>query len=1113
MPRLSISLIGTFQVTLGGEYVTRFESDKVRALLAYLAVESERRHRREKLAGLLWPAKSESKARRNLSQALFNLRSAIGDRNASPAFLHVGPQTIQFNPASDHWLDVSILRKLMSDCTKHSHRSLSTCDECIGKLQKALGLYRGGFLAGFSLKDSPAFEEWSLLEGESLHRAVTKSTRRLVDGYRSRGEYEPALTYARRRVELEPWHEDAHRQLMELLLLNGQRPAALAQYEVCRDILKQELGVEPEPQTQALYQRIRAHRHARDTHSDPLHDLPIFLTPFVGRGKELAGIKAHLTDPSCRLLSVVGPGGIGKTRLALEAVASWQGDPAVYFIPLATAPSPDALVPTIAETIGFSFRQTGNPRDQLVDYLRSKHILFILDNFEHLLDGAPLVDHLLRSVPYLSIMITSRFALGMPGEHLLPLGGLRLPQEHTLEHALENEAIQLFSQAARHVQPDFQLTSDNLSAVIDICHQVAGMPLGILLAASWIRMLTPAEIAVEIRQDLDFLAMGSSDLPSRQHSLRAVFDQSWRLLAPREREISRALAVFRGGFTRDAAEQVAGASLRDLAGLVAKSLLHRRPTGRYEIHEMLRQYAAEKLDQSPEERRQIRERHCDYYLLAVEHWEKELKGPDHDRAMLEMEAERENAHTAWDWAATQGKARRLAGALDGLCLFYTWRGRHVEGETACQLAAENLGQSQAAADQCLLARILTWQSVFTRRLGPTEPAARLLEEGSRLLERATQAGWDTRSEQAAILLRTGRLKLNSDRKAARELFQRSLDLYQALTDLWGMMAAVGSLGALAWNLGDYAEAQRRHQERLAIAGTLGTPHEIAGALMALGRTALIRGRLEQGERLIQEASAILDELGDRAGIADGLRNRSLALQTLGRFEEAYELMQQGLKLYEELGFRYGLENAMLGSIHIHLGQYKSARSLAQRGLAISSETHYQRGTGFSLLVMAEAALARKRYDEAWPLLQQSLLIYQRLEQRERVSRVLADLGLAACGLSRLEEAQGYVRQALEMAAEIGAFVPLISTLPVMALLMADGSAADQASAERGVELCALAGRHPYIANSCWFQAISHEVLTAVSARMAPDRLAAAQRRGHALDLPGTVQEVLRTLKR
>jgi len=362
MNRLTISLLGPFRATLDGKPATQFEADTARALLAYLVVHTETPQRRETLAGLLWPEQPESEALANLRQALKRLRSAIGDRDADPPFLHVSRKSIQFNPDSDYGLDVAAFGEAMAASQEHRHRRLEACRSCMRRLAEAVEVYRGDFLAGFSLRSAP-FEEWMVVQRERLHRQALDALAHLAAYHERRGEWEGAGRYARRQVELEPWRESAQRGLMRALALSGERGAALAQYEVCCRVLEEELGVEPEEETTALYERVREGSELEALSPLPPCNLRTYLTPFVGREAVLAEIEERLGDPDCRLLSLVGPGGSGKTRLAVEAGAAQAAafEHGVFFVRLAPLGSVEAIVPTVAQALGFSFYEGGEP--------------------------------------------------------------------------------------------------------------------------------------------------------------------------------------------------------------------------------------------------------------------------------------------------------------------------------------------------------------------------------------------------------------------------------------------------------------------------------------------------------------------------------------------------------------------------------------------------------------------------------------------------------------------------------------------------------------------------------------------------------------------------------
>jgi DNA-binding SARP family transcriptional activator len=389
MAHLSISLLGSINVTRDGEPLTDFATDKARALLAYLAVEADRPHRRDTLAGLLWPDQPQKKARQSLRQALSDLRKTIGDRDDAP-FLLVSREAIQFNTDCDHWLDVAAFADLVKDCETHRHRRMATCLSCLRRMERMVGLYSGAFLEQFFVSDSDAFEEWAMLKREWLQREVTEALSLLADYHERRGDYKRAQQYARRQVQMEPWREEVHRQLMRLLALDGQRSAALTQYETCRRALADELGIEPTAETQVLYEQIRGSGASGEvwgygsapphSHTPILTLLPSF-TSFVGREEELTELADLLADPNCRLMTLFGPGGIGKTRLALQVADDHLGtfENGVAFVPLAHISAVAHFVPTVASVLGLSFHGDQDPEEQLLDYLRQKELLLVLD--------------------------------------------------------------------------------------------------------------------------------------------------------------------------------------------------------------------------------------------------------------------------------------------------------------------------------------------------------------------------------------------------------------------------------------------------------------------------------------------------------------------------------------------------------------------------------------------------------------------------------------------------------------------------------------------------------------------------------------------------------------
>ena len=629
MTGLHLALLGQLDIQKNGVPLADFESRKAQALLCYLAVTGQQ-HDRLFLAGLLWPEMPEASALSNLRKTVAVLHHYVDEH------VHITRRSLAFDFAAPHRLDVREFERAVT-------RSRALTPDTVGAMKGALDLYRDEFLTAFYVHDALPFEEWVLAQRARLREMAVDGLHRLAVYYYRRGALDDALDYNQRLLALEPWREEAHRQQMFLLAQKGQRSEALIQYEKCRRVLARELGITPSAETEVLTRAIREQirgaggggtpaggEPASRQHplalsplnpfvTGPPHNLPPQRTPFVGREAEIGDIVRRLRGRACRLLTLVGPGGIGKTRLAVQA-AQYLVDntpqeagfvDGVFLVALDEVSSVESLAPAIANVLNIPFHGPLDAKEQLRRFWQRKNLLLLLDNFEHLLvdghlpDGAGLISEILAAAPGVKVLVTSREALHVQEEWFYPVRGMAFPNDAggwSEETAPEDySAVQLFVQCAHRARPGFSLEVE-AKHVMHICQLLEGMPLGIELAAGWLRSLPCRTIAQELEQGLDLLVSTWQNLPARHRSVRAVFDYSWQLLPAAERDVLKKLSAFRDGFGAEEAAGVAGASRAQLAGLIEKSLLQYTPPGRYRMHELLRRYCSERLSVAAEDR-------------------------------------------------------------------------------------------------------------------------------------------------------------------------------------------------------------------------------------------------------------------------------------------------------------------------------------------------------------------------------------------------------------------------------------------------------------------------------------------------------------------------------
>ena len=964
MPRLMVRLLGPPKIELNGKPVS-VDTRKAIALLAYLAVERQAQSRAV-LATLLWPDSDQKRGRSALRRTLTALNQAIGKE-----WLAADRSIIALPEHSDLWLDLKQWQRLLAECDEDAIEEQPAASIAI--LQEAISLYRGDFLEGFTLTDSAEFDEWQMFHSEGNRQEFGGALELLARCYEIRGEFEEAIQIERRWLALDPLVELAHQALMRTYALAGQRSAAIQQYKECVQILETELGVDPQAETKTLYASIVAGELGKQpvdhkaNLSPPVIRLPRQLTTFVGRNEELAEIDALLDEPNGRLITIIGPGGMGKTRLALEAATRRQEAyrHGVYFVPLAPTSSADYLVVTLADELGFTFYGgRGGIKEQeaqLLDFLREKEMLLVLDNFEHLIEGVNLIDEILKTAPAVQMLVTSQERLNLLGESLVEIYGLQCPSNGSVD--IEScSAVALFVQRASQVNSDFSLTEETKPSVSRICRLVGGLPLGLELASTWVRMLSCQEIAEQIERDLDFLASPLRNIPARHRSLRAVFEHSWRLLSDQERTMLGRLAIFRGGFDTAGAKAIAEALLPQLLMLTDKSLLHRGENGRYEIPDVLRQYALEKFDTAAQE--QVQAEHATYFGHFLQSRESALRAEGQMQALVEIGAEIENIRQMWRWAIIHKNELVLDQALEGLYRFYQTRSWFEEG-------AEMIGQIIDVVDESSLlsGRALSRQGRLLVRLSQ-------LDKGRAALERSLEVlrAFDAQPEVASVLSVLGVIdEMRGDYTSARKRQEESLAIYQNINETWGKANVLLRLGNVAYTIGEFTEAKRYYQDSLSLRKLAGDQRGIALCLNNLGSIADTLGEYEEAWQLYRESVAIKREIGDRRGLAYSLNNLGYLGWLVGNYETVEADVKECLTIFRDIGDRKGVSFALtnLGNLAQGRQEYQRAQQLYEESLAVSRELDYKIGMAYALnhlgtnfLELAENEMALRYFREA-----------------------------------------------------------------------------------------------------------------------------------------------------
>jgi predicted ATPase/DNA-binding SARP family transcriptional activator len=1026
MQRLNLALLGSPQITHAQLGQIALPNRKALALLTYLTVEAPAAQSRETLLGLLWPELPDVEARNNLRVTWAWLRQRLGDDNPGvPPLLHSTRLDLQLNPNVEVWFDLREFNALVRACEQHQHPQRDQCAACQERLAQAAALYRGEFLAGFALDGCPEFEAWVFVQRERAHVQVLKLLEELAHFHETHGQPSQAEAYTRQQLALDSLQEAAHRRLMRLLHQQGRRAAALAQFATCRDVLAAELGIEPETETAVLYAQLKTHIPPAVS-STPwpaaTSTLPEYLTPFIGRETELAAIGGRLRAGRERLITLVGPGGIGKTRLAQQLAAEYGSAfrDGAYFVPLAQIPTVESIPAAIVEALGLSFVASQRSSvEQLIEMLSGRQILLVLDNFEHLIDGATLLLRLVQAAPQLVLLVTTRERLNLQAEDLFELDGLPTPASNLEDAADQFAAIRLFLDRAQRLSKRLPVSAAQLPEIVQICQLVEGFPLAIELAATWTRDLTCQEIVAELSGGLNQLETTLRDIAPHHRSLRAVFDASWRLLSNAEQRALLLLAVFQGGFSRDAAHAIAGVAAPLLSGLRDKSLL--RPAGarRYDMHAVVQQFAAEALTANPQAADRAYRDHSRYFLTILAAQAVALDTRAARTAADAIQPDWENVSRAWQWAAQSGDYDLLESALDGLVRFGNLRGLFQEAQTALERAL--LRPSSGACEPApahLHCRLLTARAYMAGRRG-MEQTLTLAQQALALAEQLE----DSPAIIENLIIQSNAYNHIADFVQARALAERALGLAQAE----GLEVSIGmclhSLGVIDYLTSEFEQASPRFQQVLAI-------HERTGRLEQFGREAV--GRLgiiasEEGHhdtalQYLQDYLASCERMGDRRNIVHAQHHLAFVWLKLGEYGRVMQMIEQNIPHARALG------DGELVSLGLHvqawaqraLGQLDAALSSATESVEMARASQARLALAFALQQVAETELERAVDERDWA---QAADRFQEAAASFRAIDKTHIAYEAEIGLAELHRRRGTLAAAIEL------IEPIVPRLP------------------------------------------------------------------------------------
>ncbi|MFV1949490.1 MAG: tetratricopeptide repeat protein [Anaerolineales bacterium] len=912
---LEIKALGNLVITKDGKPPPSLRSLRAQVILTYLALESGSHHRNY-LASMFWPESSEEKALTSLRVVLTELRKGVGE------YLSISRTDVSINPESKVILDVFELDELIK----------------LGKIDRALNLYRGDLLTGIYIPGSVEFENWRRWESERIRIQIAESLEDRIKNRISLNRYQETAELSLRLLKIDPTNETANQSYSIALAMSGHRSAAVKHIQSFRKILREELGIEPSHEITDIQERIsEGDLDSLEFNLKPKGNFPSQQTKFIGRVDELARLTKLITNPDCHLISIIGPGGIGKTCLAIQSIeANIQHFPdGVYFVPLEPVASSEGIFHAIAKAMDFKFDtiiSLIDPQTQLLDVIGDSKIMLLLDSFEHLTKLGNQISILLNSAPNLRILVTSRHKLNVPSEWVLILEGMTTGESNTNHINDLPEALELFLHRVEQNNPGLVIRNDDMIPATMICELVEGLPLGIELAAGWTSVLSISEIASEISKTYEFLD-GQPETNDKHQQIKAIFTSSWNLLDQSQQKTMAGLSVFQSGFSRHAAKQIIDATLTDLSTLQDKSMIRKNPQGKFEIHSVIHEFCREILLGSPQEWQSIRLKHFQYYAEYLYSRIPVMYTLNENCTCLEIKNELPNIQAAAEFAALTIEEFLDQEIIKNLYSYYIIHGWH-EGGVAFQRLAELVIENQSKDPEIyglLIAKIQAQRGFFYSNLG-------LIEE-------------------------------------SEEICQKSLSVLEEAKELRELAICIQNLGINAIFRGEYDQAFRLLNKAINIS-KLTSCSSFPSFYLWVGYVHFLLGNYQQGMESFFISLDLFEQDNNDRGTAFSLSKMGLAQDGLGNYQKANSYHEKSLRIFREsdnqAGQGYALSRMSLGALL--LKDYQSALKFGEEALVEFRKIGHRWGKCASLSRIAYAKLGLCELTEARQLFLEALSI-------------------------------------------------------------------------------------------------------------------------------------------